>query len=421
MNPLFERVIDVTARRCWVPDDFDEVTDLGDEQGSEEIAEKVWALVEDLYSSGMHPAIQVCIRHEGNVVVDRSIGYARGNLPGRAIDPDHLVPMSVDTPVNLFSAAKAVTAMVIHKLVEMGAFGLDDPIADHIPGFGRHGKGDITVRHVLGHTAGIATLPEEAFDLDLLTDHSKIEEIVCDLRPSADAGASTGYHAVTGGLVLEAVTQRATGRSLRDVLADEIKDPLGLDWLDFGVAPEDTHLVAQNVETGLPLGPAIGFFMKRTLGKAWGPVLRMSNDPRFLSAVIPSGNVIVTARDVATFYQCLLNGGSIDGTRVFDETTVANAIRAERDGLEIVRFLTLPMRYSPGFMLGSDSVSLYGWNHPRIFGHVGMSNLFTWADPDRDLVVALLTTGKPVIGSHLGALVRLISGIHETFPERERV
>ena len=241
--------------------------------------------------------------------------------------------------------------------------------------------------------------------------------MLCDLRPSAEPGGSPAYHAVTGGFVMEAVTRRATGRSLRDVLRTEIKEPLGLDWLDFGVSPEDAGLVAHNVETGLPLGFVIGPFMKRVLGKPWGPVLRMSNDRRFLTGVIPSANVIVTARDVATFYQCLMNGGSIDGTRVFEEETVASAIRAERDEMEIDRMLGMPMRYSTGFMLGTESISLYGWNHPRAFGHVGMSNLFTWADPDRELVVALLPTGKPVIGNHLPALVRLMGGIYEVFPE----
>jgi CubicO group peptidase (beta-lactamase class C family) len=414
--PTFDQAIDVAARRCSVPRDLGPITVRGEEQASGETAEKIWSLVEDLYRSGMHPAIQVCIRHRDSVVVDRAIGHARGNLPGRRFDRGSAVPLTVDTPVNLFSAAKAVTAMTIHKLDELGALNLDDPVAEHVPGFERHGKGAITIRQVLTHQAAIATLPAQAFDLDLLTDHRAVEEMLCGLRPSAEPGGAPGYHAVTGGLVMEAVARRATGRSLREVLRTEIKEPLGLDWLDFGVSPDQVELVAQNVETGLPPGLVIGPFMKRVLGKAWGPVLRMSNDPRFLAGVIPSANVIVTARDVATFYQCLLNGGSIDGTRVFEEQTVADAIRAQSDGLVFDRMLAMPMRYSTGFMLGTESFSLYGWNHPRAFGHVGMSNLFTWADPDRDLVVALLTTGKPVIGGHLPALVRLMGGIYAAFP-----
>jgi CubicO group peptidase (beta-lactamase class C family) len=416
--PVIDDAVGLVARRCWVPRDVEAVTSRGEEFGSDQAAERIWDDVVALYRSGMHPGIQVCIRHDGDVVVDRAIGFARGNLPGRWVDRDAALPMTVDTPVNLFSAAKAISAMVMHKLDETGALGLDDRVADHVAGFDRHGKGDITIRHLLTHRAGIATLPGHAFDLDLLADHDRLVDVLCDLRPSSRPGIGSAYHAVTGGFVMEAVTRAATGRSMRDVLAEEIKHPLGLGWLDFGVSPEDAPTVAHNVETGFVPGPVIDAFVRRVLGKSWSRILRMSNDPRFLTAVIPSGNVIVTAGDVAAFYQCLLDGGVLDGVRVFEEDTVARAVRADRDGLEFDRMLALPMRYSSGFMLGTETVSLYGWNHPRAFGHLGLSNLFTWADPDRGLVVAILTTGKPVIGPHLPALVQLITGIHETFPVR---
>jgi len=410
---VVERAIGFAARSCSVPADLGPISGRGDEHG--DVADAIWSLVEPVYRSGMHPGIQVCIRHRGEVVVDRAIGHARGNLPGRRFEPAVVVPLSVATPINLFSAAKSVTAMTMHKLEEQQALSLDDRVADHVPGFERHGKGAITVRDVLSHRAGIPTLPAEAFDLDLLADHDAVEQLLRDLRPSRERGGSPAYHAVTGGFVMEAVSRRATGRSLREVLATEIKEPLGLEWLDYGVTPDDAAHVAQNVETGFPLGLAIGSFMKRAVGKAWSPVLRMSNDDRFLTGVIPSGNVIVTARDISAFYQCLMNGGELDGTRVFDEATVDKATRPGGNGVGIDRTLGLPMRYSTGFMLGSESISLFGWNHPRAFGHVGMSNLFTWADPERELVVAFLTTGKPVLGTHMVSLVRLFTGIHETF------
>jgi CubicO group peptidase (beta-lactamase class C family) len=243
-----------------------------------------------------------------------------------------------------------------------------------------------------------------------------VEDLIYDLRPVTRPGQTTAYHAITAGFVVGAVVRQTTGRSLREVLASEIKAPLGLDWFDFGVDEEDAGRVAHNVETGFPLVGPLQVMMRRTLGAEWGRVLRMSNDPRFLTGVIPSGNVIVTARDVATFYQCLLDGGTVDGTRVFAPITVDRAIQAEHAAPGIDRMLGMPMRYSSGFMLGAEGVSLYGWNHPRAFGHVGLSNLFTWADPDRALVVAILTTGKPVLGPHIVALIQLISGIHEEFP-----
>ncbi len=413
-------VLDATfgplIRRCPTPTDLEIVTHYGEESGPGEEADAIWSLVQQVYRSGMHPGIQICIRHDGRVVLDRSIGHARGVLPGRRFDRNRAVPLTLDTPVNLFSAAKAVTGMVMHKLEEVGALQLDDAVAEHLPGFEQHGKAGITIRHVLTHRAGIAAMPDEAFDLDVLGDPTEVERIVCGLRPTMRPGAGPEYHAVTGGLIMEAVARRATGRSLREILATHIKEPLGLDWFDYGVAPEETDRVARNVETGVPLGPVTGLFVKRVLGRPWGEVLQMSNDPRFLSAVVPSANVITTAGDVAVFYQCIMDGGSFDGTRVFEEETVQRSLEAPHDELVIDRMLGLPIRYGSGFMLGSESISPYGWARPRAFGHVGMSNLFTWADRDRELVVAMLTTGKPVIGPHLLPLVKLLTGINEVFP-----
>jgi CubicO group peptidase (beta-lactamase class C family) len=212
--------------------------------------------------------------------------------------------------------------------------------------------------------------------------------------------------------------RQLTGASLREVLARDVKRPLGLGWFDYGVAAADTHRVAQNIMTGLRLTPALSRFMRRLLGISWDEAVALSNDPRFLAGVIPSANVIATARDTARVYQCLLDGGSLAGKRVFSRATVEKLTHVPERKLEIDRMIGMPVRYGNGFMMGSHSISFFGWNHPNAFGHVGMSNTFTWADPDRDLVVALLTTGKPILGPHLLALPRLLAEIHRSFPVR---
>lgn len=415
-SSLVGQVTDRVARRVQVPGNLESITVYGHESGDPESVAPIWEQVEALYRTGVHPGIQVCIRHRGEVVLDRALGHARGNLPGPRRGEEVLVPMDIDTPINLFSAAKAISAMVVHKLEEQGLLSLDDAVADHVPGFERHGKGEITIRHVLSHRSGLPHLPPEAFDLDLLVDPDRIEALICEAEPFAGVGGPPSYDAIVGGFVMETVARRVAGRSLREILATEIRTPLGLRWFHLGVAPDETELVAHNVETGFPLTMPLDAMMRRVLGTRWSDVLELSNDPRFLSGVIPSGNVIVTARDVATFYQCLLEGGVHEGTRVFEEETVARAVAHQGRGLPFDRKLFMPMRYGAGFMLGSPQLSLYGWNHRRVFGHLGMSNLWTWADPERDLVVALLTTGKPLLGPHLVAIPKTISSIHRAFP-----
>ena len=197
-----------------------------------------------------------------------------------------------------------------------------------------------------------------------------------------------------------------------------MKDALGLRWFDLGVDPGQTGLIATNTHTGVPILPPLSWITDRLLGMGWDDAVRLSNDPRFQAGVIPSANLIATARDTAAFYQSLLDSEDrSDGSgSPFDPATIRRAVEADRGGIDLDRRILLPFRYSAGFMLGSATISIYGWNHPRAFGHLGLANSLTWADPDRDLVVALLSTGKAVVGPHLPATVQLLAEIHRSFP-----
>ncbi|HIF96197.1 MAG TPA: class A beta-lactamase-related serine hydrolase [Myxococcales bacterium] len=403
------------------PEELEALTNRGQEIVPESVGverprlEGLWRGVEALYQSGAHPAIQLCLRKGGAVIMDRSIGQISGRAfrPGE-VDPDDVI--GLDTPVNLFSASKALTAMLVHKLDEANVLRLDDRVADYIPDFARHGKGEITVRHVLAHRAGLAKLPPEAFDLDLLTQPERMLEVLCDIRPESSPGGRLAYHAVTGGFILGEVVCRATNRDLRDLLREKIADPLGLHWLNYGVAPDRVNEVAINAATGLPLLPPLSSILQRALSTDLDSLIRLSNDERFLTGVIPSANVITTAGEIATFYQCLLDEGLNGEERVFDARTIRQATEVQT-GWELDFTLMAPIPYSLGFMLGSRSLGLFGFDNPRAFGHVGLSNVFTWADPERELVVALLTTGKPILGGHIVPLLKLLRDIGRVFPK----
>jgi CubicO group peptidase (beta-lactamase class C family) len=50
-----------------------------------------------------------------------------------------------------------------------------------------------------------------------------------------------------------------------------------------------------------------------------------------------------------------------------------------------------------GFMLGAEWFSLFGPDTEHAFGHVGFTNVVAWADPERQVAAAIMTTGKPVV------------------------
>ncbi len=356
---------------------------------------RIWRAVERLYASGIHPAVQLCVRRHGRVLLDRAIGHASGNGPDDPPDAPKVLA-TPETPYCAMSASKAVTAMMVHLLDQENLIRLDDPIAEYIPEFGAHGKQWITIRHVLAHRAGIPNLPPEVMRLERLDDLDEVMDILAEAEPVSRAGRQLAYHAVTGGFVLGELVRRVTGRSIRQVLDAAVRRPLGFRWLSYGVAAADVPRVATNYVTGPPVLPPFSYLFRRGLGVGFHEAVAMSNDPRFLTGLVPSANIVATADEFSRFYQLLLDGGTLDGVHVFDPRTIRRA-RSEQSYLEFDFTLGLPFRYGLGFMLGAQWLSLYGPDTLHAFGHLGFTNVVCWADPERDVAAALMTSGKPFI------------------------
>jgi CubicO group peptidase (beta-lactamase class C family) len=407
--------------RCRIPRDLAEVLSTADEVPAQEVGvpqravEEIWRSVEALYRCGVHPALGLCIRHRGAVLIDRAIGHVSGNAPQDRADAAR-VPVSTNTPFCLFSAAKAVHAMVIHKLCEQGLMHLEDRVSDYVPEFARHGKRHITIRHLLSHRAGIPNLPPEALDLDLLGQPERILEILAHMPTRTRPGRLLAYHAVSGGFVLAEVARRVTGQDVRSLLRKQIAEPLGWRWMSFGVRPEDVERVARNALTGLPAPPPVSRLLRNALGTDLAHVVQLSNDPRFVTGIVPSANAMCTANELSAFYQCLLEEGELEGVRVFDPRTVHRAT-SEQSIWEFDLTLGVPLRYGLGFMLGGP-VSAFGWDTPSAFGHVGLSNVLGWADPERQLAVGFVNSGKPLLTVHMVRLLQLLVRIARTFPRR---
>ena len=355
----------------------------------------VWEAAEGLYRSGLHPALQLCVRIRGEIVIDRAIGHASGNGPPGSKDGP-LRPVTLDTPFSTLSGSKGVTAMVIHGLVERGLIHLDDAVCEYVPEFTSHGKDRITIRHLLAHRAGIPTVPPEQITLDRLARPGGVREAIYGLVPSYRPGKRLAYHALSAGFVLGEVVERVTGRDIRAALQEIVCRPLGLRWTNYGVPEGDTDVVARNYYTGFPVSASVSAIFRNFLGFNFEEVAEVSNDPRFLRGIIPAGNLVTTANELSLVYQVLLNEGALGGVRVFEPRTIRRAV-GEQSYMEFDRTLGMPIRYGLGFMLGGRWLSLYGPGTERAFGHLGFTSIIAWADPDRQVSAALLTSGKPLV------------------------
>jgi CubicO group peptidase (beta-lactamase class C family) len=243
----------------------------------------------------------------------------------------------------------------------------------------------------------VPTLPRKALDIENVGDREYILKVICEAKPLVKPGTLLAYHAVSGGFILGEIVHRVTGRDIRSVLASEFLDPLGFRWMNYGVAEADLGEVGLNYVTGPPLLPPLSNLVSRVLGNPIDVVVALSNDPRFLTgAVVPAANIVTNANELARFFEIFRAGGELDGVRVMEPETIARAL-TEQSRLEIDLSLGFPTRFSLGLMLGAKVLSPFGRDTDQAFGHLGLINIMGWADPERGLSAALITSGKPML------------------------
>jgi CubicO group peptidase (beta-lactamase class C family) len=262
----------------------------------------------------------------------------------------------------------------------------------------------------------VPNLPRAAFDLDRALDRDFLVTTLCEAKPFASPGRFLAYHAVSGGYILGEIVHRVAGKDIRRVLAEEILDPLHFRWTNYGVARRDIPRVALNYVTGPPTAPPLSQLLTRALGLPFDELVAASNDERFLTAIVPSANVVTTASELARFYELLRRGGELDGVRLMKAKTVRKAI-TEQSRLEVDLSLGFPTRFGYGLMLGAQLLSLYGRATQHAFGHLGFTNMLAWADPERALACAVMTNGKPVLYPELPRFYSLMQRITGEAPK----
>ena len=286
-----------------------------------------------------------------------------------------------DSQFFLFSAGKPLVALGVHLLAERGTLALDEPVAAYWPEFAQRGKHAITIRHVLQHRGGVPVARGMPLDALVMTDWAASVRAIARAAPAYPPGEVPAYHILTFGFILGEVVQRVTGRPVRDFLRDDLLTPLGVQDVYVGLPPDqwDRHV------------PVDG------RGPAELITQLVINRRATRQAVIPAASVSATAAGLAGLYQALLDGGR----GVLRRETIVAATRPSSDGA-VDRYLRLPIRWSEGFQLGGErpgGARLGGGFAPmgslasrQAFGHNGSYVCLGWADPERRIAMAYLTS-----------------------------
>ncbi|MGZ8764074.1 MAG: serine hydrolase domain-containing protein [Acidimicrobiia bacterium] len=349
----------------------------------EGVVEPGWGPVADAFAANFVEQDEVgaacCIYRGGRPVVDIWAGLA---------DPATGATWTRDTLQLVFSTTKGATAICTHLLAQRGVLDLDAPIADVWPEFAANGKAAVPLRSVLAHRAGLAAI-EGDLTLDDVLAREPVVTAIAVQAPNWEPDTAQGYHVRAYGWIVGEVVRRVTGRTLGRFFADEIAEPLGLDfWI--GLPESEESRVASIVPPSADVLAAIAaFYPPDTLaGRAMsGPsglfaYDKMWNTRALHAAEMPSSNGIGTARAVARMYAATV-GAPVDGPgaglRLLDAATVADATRVLSDGTDVIT--GFPMRIASGFMLAPT----IGPVPPSAFGHSGAGGSLGFADPEPDL------------------------------------
>jgi len=311
--------------------------------------------------------------HRGELVVD---------LWGGLANRDAARPWQRDTRQLVFSSTKGVTAICVHRLAESGAIDLDAPVARYWPEFAAQGKGEIPVRWVMCHRAGVAAVDGQ-LTLEEVLAWKPVVDAIAAQAPNWTPGEGHGYHARSYGWILGEVVRRVTGRSLGRYFAEEIAAPLGLEfWIGLPQAEEERLATLYEAP---PPSPEIQAMLDQFMAPdtLLGRVMRgpsnlfayddMWNRRAIHAAEMPSSNGIGTAPALARLYAAVI--GEIDGIRLLRPETLDAACVVQSDGN--YRILHLPTRFGSGFML-PPSLSMAA--KPSCFGHPGAGGSLALAD-----------------------------------------
>ncbi len=334
--------------------------------------DRLIALIERHIAAGRYPGCQIALARHGKLALFRSFGNAVTEPAKR--------PAADDSLWLLYSNTKVVTAVALWVLAERGLFGFSDKIADHVPEFARHAKGNITVLQTITHQAGF---PNAVVGKDAWADHKRLREVVSNFPLEFTPGSKVHYHGLTAHWTLGVLIEAVTGKDFRDVIRETVTEPLGL---------------SRELYVGLPeteFARAADMHEPKQNGDGFQPSAD-NNSADWRKSGAPGGAGYGTARAMAALYQMMLNGGELNGTRLVSPRMLQYAIR-NHTGDRIDEFMGMPMHRGLGPHLRGTTENvrgLGGFASPRAFGHGGVGTSYCWGDPDSGVSFAYITNNR---------------------------
>ena len=341
---------------------------------------------------GTVPGVTVMVARRGQIGWFEAIGRQ---------NPATSQPMSHNTIFRIFSMTKPIVSLGIMMLLEDGHFLLNEPVAKFIPEFAKQKVGiehngrlelvalqrPMTIQDLLRHTSGITydhtgnSLVQQLYQQSRLRSrkitNAEHAAMVAELPLICQPGAEWNYSRSTD--ILARIIEIASGKTLGAFLTERILAPLQMAETAFFTGEENAGRLAEP----FPIDPWSGEKVQ---------LFNMLDKPAMESG---GGGLVSTTMDYARFCQMLLDGGTLDGTRLIGRKTL-ELMASDHLGPSVAIKGTL-LTPGHGFGLGFAVRTQQGIaSFPGSIGQFfwsGMGGTFFWIDPKEELFAIFMSQG----------------------------
>ncbi|MEM7049111.1 MAG: serine hydrolase domain-containing protein [Acidobacteriota bacterium] len=292
-------------------------------------------------------------------------------------DRDAGVPLEAGAVYCVRSMTKPLVGTAIQMLIDDGRLSLETPVRAILESFDHPETRNITLEHLLTHTAGFpfTTIGRP------LGDYTNLGEIAAeavahglDFEPGSkfqysDAGSDT----------LGAIVEQVTGTSAAEFIEQRILEPLGM---------SDSVTLLDSESEGRQRVPSAYSGGTGAWERHWSP----TEDPPIFHLFLTSQSLYSTTTDYARFLALWMDGGMLGDQRLLSTAAI-------RRGLTPVHhferypstFENLKLSYGQQWMVYTPEG---GAANPLIFGHGGSDGTHAWAWPEQDLMVLFFTQSR---------------------------
>ncbi|MDX2246662.1 MAG: serine hydrolase [Bacteroidia bacterium] len=357
------------------------------------LRQKVEAVIDEGLDSLAFPGCQVLVAKNNQVIFHQAYGYHTY---------DKKQPVDLDDLYDLASVSKISGALpVLMQLVDSGKLDVDQPLKTYFPYFDRSDKGEMIIRDMLTHQAGLKasivfwsptlkkngsfkrntfsrdsseTFPIRTTEFYYL--HKNYQQKMYKSIRKSPLDVNQGYvYSDLGFLLYPPVIQRLTGMEMETYLREKIYDPLGATRLTYNPWKKfpQADIVPTENDTFFRHQLVQGFVHDESAAMFGG--------------VTGNAGLFSNANDLAKLMQMYLQMGEYGGSRYISTATMKEfsryqfADRGNRRGLGFDKPLLADKEKGYCAIDASDSS----------FGHSGFTGTFTWADPENQLLIVVLS------------------------------